>query len=102
MKVKTFRAPRVVLATVAQGRTILRGIWALFWLRRLLALGIFVGALVVGALIWPHDRVLLAAVHFWDAGQEEVAQRVAWYLSTWGDYPTYNVPSRWRCGFTAW
>jgi undecaprenyl-diphosphatase len=57
-----------------------------------LALGTFAGALVIGALIWPHDRALLAAVHFWDAGQEAVAQRIAWYLSFWGDYPTYNLP----------
>jgi membrane-associated phospholipid phosphatase len=80
------------VATVAQGRLILRGIWALFWSRKLLALGVSVGALAIFAVIWPHDPALLAAIHFWDAGQEEVAQRVAWYLSTWGDYPTYNVP----------
>jgi membrane-associated phospholipid phosphatase len=92
VKVKSFRAPRVVVATVAQGRAILRGAWSLFRIRKLLALGVAAGALALGAVIWPHDRALLAALHFWSGEQEKVAHRIAWYLSTWGDYHTYNVP----------
>ena len=92
MKVKAFRAPRVALATWAQGRTILRGCWFLFRARVGLALGVFAGALALGALIWPHDPALLAGVHVWSGGAEQTAHNVAWYLSTWGDYPTYNVP----------
>jgi membrane-associated phospholipid phosphatase len=92
VKVKSFRVPRVVVATVAQGRTVLRGCWALFKAGKLLALVIFAGALALGALIWPRDQALLAAVHFWPGAQEEAAHNIAWYLSTWGDYPTYNIP----------
>jgi len=92
VKVKSFRAPRSLVATVAQGRTILRGCWFLFSTRKLLAFGILAGAFVLGALIFPHDQTLLAEVHFWRDGQEEMARRIAWFLGTWGDYPTYNVP----------
>ena len=92
MKVKKFRAPRRVVASVAQGRTVLRGCWILFRARKLLALGVFAGALALGALIWPHDQALLAKIHLWRGGQEDAARGLAWFLGTWGDYPTYNVP----------
>jgi len=92
VKVKPFRAPRRIVASVAQGRAILRGCWYLFRARKLLALGVFAGALTLGALIFPHDQALLAKTHIWRGGQEDVARRIAWYLGTWGDYPTYNVP----------
>ena len=81
-----------MVASVAQGRTILRGAWSLFLTRKLLALGVFAGALALGALIWPYDQTLLAKIHFWRGGQEDAAHRIAWFLGTWGDYPTYNVP----------
>jgi membrane-associated phospholipid phosphatase len=92
VKVKPFRAPRLLVATAAQGRTILRGFWFLFRTRKLLALGVIAGALALGALIFPHDQTLLAKMHIWQGGQERVARSIAWYLGTWGDYPTYNVP----------
>jgi membrane-associated phospholipid phosphatase len=92
VKVKSFRAPRLLVASVAQGRTVLRGVWSLFRTRKLLALGVFVGAAALGALIFPHDGALLAKIHFWHGRQEDAARRIAWYLGTWGDYPTYNVP----------
>jgi membrane-associated phospholipid phosphatase len=82
----------VVAATVAQGRTILRGAWALFRMRKFRALGVAAGGLALGALIWPYDQDLLAALHLWGIRREETAHWIAWYLSTWGDYPTYNVP----------
>jgi len=81
-----------VVATVAQGRTILRGAWSLFCAGKLCALGVFTGALALGALIWPHDQELLAKMHIWQGEQEQVARSIAWFLGTWGDYPTYNVP----------
>jgi membrane-associated phospholipid phosphatase len=92
VKVKSFRAPRVLLASVAQARTILRGCCSLFRTRIALTLGVFAGALALGALIWPHDQSWLKALHFWSGDQETTAHNIAWYLSTWGDYPTYNVP----------
>ncbi len=92
MKVKPFRAPRVLVATVAQGRTIARGCWFLFRARKLLVLGVLAGAFVLGLLIFPHDAALLAKIHFWRGRQEDVARCIAWFLGTWGDYPTYNVP----------
>ncbi|MCE0522879.1 MAG: phosphatase PAP2 family protein [Methylacidiphilales bacterium] len=92
MKVKPFLAPRLVVASVAQGRTILRGFWFLFSTRKLFSLGLFAVALALGALIWPHDRQLLETVHWWCRGQQGLARNIAWYLGIWGDYPTYNVP----------
>jgi membrane-associated phospholipid phosphatase len=92
VKVKTFRAPRLLAASVAQGRTVLRGCWSLFRTRKLFSLGVFAGASALGALIFPHDQALLAKIHFWRGGQEDAARSMAWYLGTWGDYPTYNVP----------
>jgi membrane-associated phospholipid phosphatase len=80
------------VAGVAQGRTVLRGCWSLFRTQKLLALGVFAGALALGALIWPHDRQLLETVHWWCRGHQDSARNMAWYLGTWGDYPTYNVP----------
>ena len=77
---------------MAQGRTVLRGVWSLFRARKLPALGVFAGAAALGALIFPHDEALLAKMHIWQGEQERVARSIAWYLGTWGDYPTYNVP----------
>jgi membrane-associated phospholipid phosphatase len=82
----------VILASVAQGRAVLRRAWAIFCARKWMALAIFAGGLALGSLIWPHDQSLLAAVHSWHGAQEEAAHNIAWYLSTWGDYPTYNIP----------
>jgi membrane-associated phospholipid phosphatase len=87
-----FRAPRVVIASAAQGRAILRGVSLLFRANKLLAFCVFVGALALGLLIFPHDRSLLETVHFWKGGRSDEARQVAWYLGTWGDYPTYNLP----------
>jgi membrane-associated phospholipid phosphatase len=81
-----------VIATVAQGRTVLRGGWELFCTGKLLALGIILFALALGLLIWPHDRQLLETIHWWCRGHRALAREVAWYLGTLGDYPTYNVP----------
>lgn len=92
MKLKIFRGPRLVVASVAQGRAILRGFWFLLRTQKLLALGILVGALLLGALTWPHDQSLLAKLHFWPDEQEREAQRIAYFLGTWGDYLTYNLP----------
>ena len=92
MKVKHFRAPRLLIASVAQGRTVLRGFWFLVRRWKFFSLGLFAGALALGALVWPHDQVWLEKVHFWHGEQEAVAHRIAYFLGTWGDYHTYNVP----------
>jgi len=77
---------------MAQGRTILCGFWYLVCARKLLSLSIFIGALGLGLLIWPHDQNLLEKLHFWPEQQEKTAQNIAYFLGTWGDYPTYNLP----------
>ena len=77
---------------MAQGRAILRGSWSLFRAQKWLSLGVFAMAVALGALIWPYDQALLAKMHIWHGGQEDLARRISWYLGTWGDYPTYNVP----------
>jgi membrane-associated phospholipid phosphatase len=82
----------MMMATLAQGRAILRGVWFLVRQIKFLSLGIFAVALALGALIWPHDQSLLGKLHFWRGPQEDAAQSVAYFLGTWGDYPTYNVP----------
>jgi membrane-associated phospholipid phosphatase len=92
VKSKPYRVPRVLVASMAQGRTILRGSRDIFRANKLLALCVFLGALTLGALVFPHDGSLLETVHFWKGGRNEVARQVAWYLGTLGDYPTYNLP----------
>ncbi len=77
---------------MAQGRTILREAWSLFRTHKTFALGIFVGVLALGLYIWPHDRQVLETLHWWGRGNQQTYQNLAWYLSTWGDYPTYNLP----------
>jgi len=92
VKVKHFRNPRLAVASIAQGRTILRGFWFLVCTRKLLSLGVLLVALILGALTWPHDQTLLQRLHFWSGEQENAAQRIAYFLGTWGDYLTYNLP----------
>jgi membrane-associated phospholipid phosphatase len=81
-----------MVASVAQGRTILRGFWSLFHTRKLLSLGVFAGALALGVMVWPYDQSLLEKLHFWSDEQERTARRIAYFLGTWGDYLTYNLP----------
>jgi membrane-associated phospholipid phosphatase len=92
VKIRSFRAPRHIIAVEAQGRSIWRGIWALFRTHKLLTLGVFLGAAVLGAYIWPYDHIWLARLHYWRGEQEDFAHSLAWNLSTWGDYHTYNLP----------
>jgi membrane-associated phospholipid phosphatase len=92
VKVKSFRAPRLLMSTLAQVRTILRGCWAIFQKTKWVALLIFAGAMGLVALIWPHDRAWLESLHIWHGEQEITARNIAWYLGTYGDYPTYNLP----------
>jgi membrane-associated phospholipid phosphatase len=92
VKVKPFRAPRLLIASVAQGRMVLRGVWSLFRARKSFSLGVFVATMALGVLIWPHDRQLLETVHWWCRGHQHSARQIAWFLGTWGDFPTYNLP----------
>lgn len=92
MKKKPDRAPRLFADTVADGWDILRGCWALFRTRKILALGVFAAALALGALTHLQDQALLAKIHSWNDAQESVARQIAWFLGTYGDYLTYNLP----------
>jgi membrane-associated phospholipid phosphatase len=92
VKVKASRFPLALVATVAQGRAVLRGTGAVFAANKLLALAILLGTIAVGLFIWPHDRQLLETVHWWCRGERVFARSAAGFLGTWGDYPTYNVP----------
>lgn len=90
MKVKSFRCPRGVTASVAEGRTLLRGFAAvarrnLRWLPPILLL-----TLALGLMAWHEDRALLAFIQQGNAypGVNTVAR----FLSKWGDYQTYSVP----------
>ena len=58
-------------------------------------LGLLLVALVFGVValaIVPHDRPWLRALHAWPLMKERWVIGTAHFLSTWGDYPTYNVP----------
>ncbi len=92
MKVKSFRCPGLFVATVAQGRTVLRGTAHLLWSWKWLGLILFAASLGLGALVWPYDAAWLAAVQAAPGARAATAHQLAWYLGTWGDYPTYNVP----------
>ena len=39
----------------------------------------------------PYDLGLLAQLHYWSDGQDEMARQISRHLSVWGDYPQYNV-----------
>jgi membrane-associated phospholipid phosphatase len=80
------------VATMAQMRTVLRGFWHLVRRHKLLSLGLFGMVLALGAAVWPHDQIWLRQLHFWPENEEKIARRISWYLGTWGDYPTYNLP----------
>jgi membrane-associated phospholipid phosphatase len=73
-------------------RTVLRGFWHLFCRYKYVSLALFAGALLVGLAVWPHDQAWLRALHFWPPDEERVAREISWWLGTWGDYPTYNLP----------
>ncbi len=92
MKVRSFPAPRVLLSTVAQARTILRGCWTTFFSAKIPSLVIALGTILLASLIWPHDLAWLSALHATGAYDHDAAHNLAWYLGTFGDYPTYNLP----------
>jgi len=92
VKVRSFRTPRLLVATVAQGRTILRGFWFLFRARIFLWLGLLVVAFGLGFVVMPHDHDLLQQLQSWCGGKEDASGGIANFLGTWGDYLTYNLP----------
>jgi undecaprenyl-diphosphatase len=77
---------------MAQARTILRGSLSVFLRTKITALVIAASAIVLAALLWPVDRLLLDDLHAWRAYNHAAAHNLAWYLGTFGDYPTYNAP----------
>ncbi len=82
----------MLVATAAQTRTLLRGCLAVFLGHRLAAALALLAAVLAGLIIAPHDVAWLRAVHVWHGDGETTARDLAWYLGTFGDYPTYNVP----------
>jgi undecaprenyl-diphosphatase len=92
VKVKSFCAPRPIVATVAQGRTVLRGCWFLMRTQKLLAFSTVALAVGLALVLFPHDTGILARVHVWRGESEDVARSISWQLGTWGDFPTYNLP----------
>jgi membrane-associated phospholipid phosphatase len=91
VKVKSFRGPRLVVASLAQGRTILRGFWFLVRERKFLWLSLLVASTAIGFIMMPYDLGLLARLHVWSEPHDVTARRVSRFLSAWGDYPQYNV-----------
>ena len=91
MKVKPFRAPRLLLATLAQARTILRGFWFLLCTRKFLWLALLAVVMTLGLLLMPYDVALLTRLHFWNDDQDATARGLSRFLSFWGNYPVYNV-----------
>jgi membrane-associated phospholipid phosphatase len=77
---------------VAQARQVLRGTWHLLVANRWAVLLFAALAAGAGLLLFPHDAVLLAQIHFWPPAQEAEARRLADFFGTWGDYLTYNLP----------
>jgi membrane-associated phospholipid phosphatase len=49
-------------------------------------------AVVSLAVLYPHDRALLSAMHVFRGGAENTAHSISWQLGRWGDYLTYNLP----------
>ena len=92
MKVRSFPIPRSLLATLAQGRTILRSFWHLLCACRWVSLGLFVAVFGLGYLMMPYDRALLKGIHIWEGHQDTIVRIYATKFSFWGDYPTYNLP----------
>jgi membrane-associated phospholipid phosphatase len=99
----------VVVATVAQGRAVLRGFWAAAWrgwwsLPLVLALSIL--TLVV---FFPLDRGLIIWMHSFYLLPRAVVMRAGSFFGTFGDYPTYNLPLSlglwlygWLAGKSSW
>jgi len=102
VKVRHIPLPRPLLATLAQGRTILRNFWHLVCAYKWISLALFVAVFGIGFLMMPHDRALLTALHPWTNHEDERIRLYAKPLSFWGDYLTYNLPFAilvWLYGF---
>ena len=80
------------MASVAQGRTTLRGFWFLLRGHPGIMIVTAIVAIVLAKVIWPYDHALLDQLHFLRGPVEGAAHNIAWYLGTFGDYPTYNLP----------
>ena len=92
MKVKAFRVPRLLVATLAQGRGVLRGSWLLLRRWKSLSFMFLLAAAVLFFLIHPHDVELLQGISVSHGQSGGPTYHLAYFLGTWGDYPTYNLP----------
>ncbi len=84
--------PRVVAATWAQGRRIVRGGIGTGRNHPGWALAAVLAAAAVLILFHSHDRSWLTALHVFHGRAEKTAHDLSWQLGRWGDYPTYNLP----------
>ncbi len=91
VKVKSFHAPRLFVASLAQARAILRGFWFLVCSRKGLWLLLLLAVAVIGLIVMRFDWVILNRLHFLHGDQDDEARQISRFLSTWGDYPQYNV-----------
>jgi membrane-associated phospholipid phosphatase len=92
VKARPFPAPRLLVASVAQLRTVLRGFWCVarrhWWsLPAVAALSV-----LLAWIFFPLDSGLLDQLHSLYPAHDAQARQVAWFFGTFGDYPTYNLP----------
>jgi len=78
--------------TWAEFRALLRETWQLARRHPGWAIAALLVSGVALALIYPHDRAWLTAMHVFHDQAEKWAHDLSWQLGRWGDYPTYNLP----------
>ena len=92
MKARPFLAPRVLVASAAQLRTVLRGFGCVarrhWWSLPVVA----VLSVLLAWVFFPLDSGLLDRLHALYPAHDDEARRIAWFFGTFGDYPTYNLP----------
>jgi membrane-associated phospholipid phosphatase len=92
VKVRSFPGPRVLAASVAQGRTLVRASARIARRNPGWAVAASLTAAALLALVFPRDHAWLATIHGFRGHAETIAHGLAWQLGLWGDYPTYNLP----------
>jgi membrane-associated phospholipid phosphatase len=92
VKVRPFHAPRILVATFAQGRTIVRGFRHLVRRHRWGGVAIILIVIILALFLFPRDGRLLAQLHSSPLAQRAEVQKLAGGFGYWGDYPTYNLP----------
>ncbi len=92
MKARSFAAPRVLVSSAAQFRAVLHGFWGLagrYWWSAPVVAAL---SILLAWMLFPLDHAWLDWLHALYPAHETQARGVAWFFSTFGDYPTYNLP----------